>query len=122
MRFRSQQRLRRQSDFLKVREQGRTFRCPHFFLQLLETAPPEELLRRIGIITSRRIGNAVKRNRARRLFREIFRTNQEALPKTCDMVIVVRSSYRTASIKELQRLFLKGIQFVRNQSLSEGEF
>ena len=122
MRFRSRQRLRRQGDFLKVREQGRTFRCPHFFLQLLETAPPEELLRRVGIITSRRIGNAVKRNRARRLFREIFRTNQEALPQACDTVIVVRSNCHTASLEELQELFLKGIQFVSNRSRPGGEF
>jgi len=109
MRFQRRQRLRRQGDFIQVKEQGKTFRCPHFFLQLLETDSPKPHRRRIGIITSRRVGNAVKRNRARRQFREIFRKNQEALPGKCDMVIVVRSSFDQAHFVELQNLFLKGV-------------
>ena len=112
MRFHSRQRLRRQGDFLRVREQGRTFRCPHFFLQLLVEPTQEKGLRRIGIITSRRVGIAVKRNRGRRIFREIFRKNQEALPEACDLVVVVRSTFDQANHDELQKLFLKAVRHV----------
>ena len=73
--------------------------------------PEGEGIRRIGVITSRRVGNAVKRNRARRLFREIFRRNQESLPKSCDLVIVVRSCYDVAGFEELQSLFLKAVNY-----------
>ena len=93
-----------------------TFRCPHFFLQLQATGSSSaQKLRRIGIITSRRVGNAVKRNRARRLFREIFRINQESLPENCDMVIVVRSCYEESGFKELQALFLKAVSYTSNK-------
>ncbi|MBT3468396.1 MAG: ribonuclease P protein component [Opitutae bacterium] len=112
MRFYKQQRLRRQSDFHKVRERGRTFRCPHFFLQFQpKVTCGNEERRRIGIITSRRVGNAVKRNRGRRLFREIFRRNQDSLPKCCDLVVVVRSCYNVAGFDELQELYLKAVNY-----------
>ena len=45
---------------------------------------------RIGLVTSRRVGNAPRRNRIRRLLREAFRLTQHELPAGYDMVVVVR--------------------------------
>ena len=110
MRLQSRQRLRKQSDFLKVREQGNTFRCPHFFLQILIDPKRQKCLRRIGIITSRRVGIAVKRNKGRRILREIFRRNQKTLPESCDLVVVMRNTFNQASFTEMEKLFLKAIE------------
>lgn len=44
---------------------------------------------RLGLVVSRRIGNAVERNRWKRLLREAFRHEQAALP-ALDLVCVVR--------------------------------
>jgi len=46
---------------------------------------------RLGISIGRRFGNAVMRNRAKRLLREAFRLDLELLPKSTDMVAVPRN-------------------------------
>jgi ribonuclease P protein component len=45
---------------------------------------------RIGITTTRRLGKAVTRNRARRLVREAYRTHRKQIPSGLDFVFVVR--------------------------------
>jgi ribonuclease P protein component len=45
---------------------------------------------RLGLSVSRRVGNAVVRNRAKRLLREAFRLIQHDLPAGFDLVVVVR--------------------------------
>ena len=46
----------------------------------------EDGLTRIGLSVSRRVGNAVVRNRWKRLIREAFRTQQADMPKGIDLV------------------------------------
>jgi ribonuclease P protein component len=43
---------------------------------------------RIGLTVSRKVGNAVVRNRVRRRLREIVRTHRELLAPGCDHVVV----------------------------------
>lgn len=44
---------------------------------------------RIGLSVSRRVGNAVVRNRVRRLIREVFRRHASALPNV-DLVVIAK--------------------------------
>ena len=60
-------RLRRSSDFARLRERGRTWRHPFLILSVIENNLEHN---RYGLIVSKRLGNAVKRNRVRRLMRE----------------------------------------------------
>ena len=58
---------------------------------------------RVAIQTSRRVGNAVRRNRIRRLLREAFRLMQHDLPVGYDWVINVRP-HDTAMLADYQRM------------------
>ncbi|MDP0500351.1 MAG: ribonuclease P protein component [Verrucomicrobiota bacterium JB022] len=91
MRFHPRQHIRRTAEFEVVRQHGRGRECGPFLFQL-HVVPEAERppLRRVGVIASKRTGNAVHRNRAKRRLRELFRLYQDRLPPNCDVVLVAR--------------------------------
>lgn len=62
---------------------------------------------RIGLSTSRQVGTAPRRNRIRRLLREVFRHMQHDFPRGYDLVIVVRR-HEPLALAEYQRI-LSGV-------------
>jgi len=81
-------RLRSRGEFTAVQKTGR--RAPGRVLTLL--GQPNDLGRdRLGIIASRKVGNAVIRNRAKRRVREIFRRIQDPNARPFDLVVIVRT-------------------------------
>jgi ribonuclease P protein component len=65
---------------------------------------------RLGVITSRRIGNAVARARARRLLREAFRLHQSRLRLPVDMVLVARASIVGQKFAGVERDYLTALR------------
>ncbi len=110
MRFPVYQRIRRKPVFQHVRQRGIRIHCGAFVLQAARRRDPDADRRlrdlpRIGIITSRRVGPAVVRNRARRLMREVFRLNQQRLPRSLDIVIVMRATFVKETFQTLEQRF-----------------
>lgn len=109
MRLGAEQRLRRAADFEQVRRHGRRVHCGAFVLQVLRRSthvyPGGSAGCRFAVIASRRVGNAVKRNRAKRLFREILRFHQGCLPWDCDAVVVVRVDFEKYPFVVLKQRF-----------------
>ena len=101
------QRLRKQSDFQKVRNEGTRILCGPFIFQCRLPLSGEGQGRRLGVIASRRVGNAVKRNLGKRRFRTIFRDHASALPEHSDVVIVLRASFDRHAYSDLERRFLR---------------
>ena len=67
---------------------------------------PEGNPSRLGVVTSRRIGKAHVRNRARRLVRECFRLHQHELLQPVELVLVARRSIAGRKFHSVERHFL----------------
>ncbi len=67
---------------------------------------PDDATTRLGVLTSRKIGSAVVRNRARRLLREAFRVHQAELTRSMDLVLVARPSILNRAWADVERDFL----------------
>ena len=64
-------RLRKSWEFQSVKKKGVKHMGSNFWLQIAFDNEDSQIPK-LGIITSRRFGNAVNRNKAKRLIREIF--------------------------------------------------
>lgn len=65
------EKLKKRSEFLAVAKTGLKWVTPAFIIQIYRK-PSEESIR-YGITASRKVGNAVKRNRAKRRLRALIR-------------------------------------------------
>jgi ribonuclease P protein component len=82
-------RLRRSDDFARLRKIGRAHRHPFAVFSYAENDLGHN---RYGFIVGRRVGNAVKRNRARRLMRESLRLLHPYIHPGVDIVLIARTA------------------------------
>jgi len=57
---------------------------------------------RLGISVQRKTGNAIRRNRIKRLIRETFRLNPDLFPPCCDVVFAVRPGFVINRLADMQ--------------------
>ena len=93
-------RLRRRAEFQKVFDSGQRIRGR--FLTLL-VAAGQGSTTRLGIVASRKLGDSVRRNRAKRLIREIFRHGPQPDSHTgVDIVVIPRVELFGAAYASLE--------------------
>ena len=64
---------------------------------------------RLGVAATRKIGGAVRRNRAKRLIRDIFRRHKP-LPPGLDIVVVARPELASTPLSILEAEYLSSLQ------------
>lgn len=105
--FRKQNRILKRADFLRTYDKGRVYRrsLVHVFILAGSTADgtvaSEMGPTRLGITATRKTGNAVKRNRARRLVRESFRHTLPDLKPGYEIVVNVTRAATAAPYEKL---------------------
>ncbi len=101
-------RLKQRHDFAELKQKGQRLAAGCLIANW--TPSPAGASSRLGIITSRKLGSAVPRSRARRLLRETFRLHQHDLRQPVTMVLVARSSILGKQRVEVERDFLSALR------------
>ncbi|SIR20511.1 MULTISPECIES: ribonuclease P protein component, partial [Acidiphilium] len=97
--------LPKRADFLRAAARGRKMARPGVVVQVFKTSPDDQL--RLGLTASRKTGNAVARNRARRRLRAAFRL-ELAARRACgevagaDIVLIARKDSATVDFTHLR--------------------
>ncbi len=98
-------RLTQTSQFADTYEQRQC--CAGRLMRLWVRRAPDSSLR-LGVVASKRVGNAPRRARAKRLLREAFRINRHRFVAECDIVMTARYAIldvkRQVVEKEMLRL------------------
>jgi ribonuclease P protein component len=95
------ERLKKRPEYLYV-ARGERWVTTSFVLQVRKRASDENLPARTGFTASRKVGNAVLRNRARRRLKEAARLGlQEHLLLGHDYVVVARGAAQSYSFSKL---------------------
>ena len=96
------QRLKQRAEFLRVASHRRKWVTPGLVLQAVPSVPADDVSVRVGFTVTRKVGNAVKRNRARRRLRAAA---AEVLPGQAragfDLVLIGRDSTLTRPYRDL---------------------
>lgn len=92
-------RLRRSADYRFVQGRGRRVRLAHVLVLYTPGRAPQS---RFGLVVSRKVGNAVRRNRVKRWLREAIRRNRSALAGRWDLAIVAHPTAVHAGLVALE--------------------
>ena len=96
----AKKRIHKQREYSEIFKKGRRLKFPEFILIFKENSLPYS---RVGISVGRKFGNAVRRNRAKRLCRELFRLNQHNLPEGIDIVFLPRKELLETEWEKLSK-------------------
>lgn len=102
--FKKKEKLKRKKEFQNIFQFGIKLRDSYFIIYRHNNSFH---FSRIAIVTSRKFGNAVNRNRMKRRIREIYRTNKMEFSEGNDYIIIPTRKAKKISYKILKdKLFL----------------
>ncbi len=103
-RFGRMDRLRARSSFLAVQQRGRRLPGQNLVIYVLPRPLQERQQRaRMGLVVSKKVGNAVARNRVKRWLRECYRRMDPPAPAGIDLVVIARPSEAKSSYRRTAR-------------------
>tara|TARA_B100001245_G_C22651084_1_gene319684 strand:- start:98 stop:460 length:363 start_codon:yes stop_codon:yes gene_type:complete len=105
LRLKRAMRIRHRADFAHLKEQGQRLARGCLVLNWQELSAGATS--RFAVITTRKLGKAIVRNRCRRLVRECFRLHQHALRVPVEMVLIARASMVGQSYGAVEHDYLR---------------
>ncbi|KYZ75713.1 hypothetical protein AXX12_10920 [Anaerosporomusa subterranea] len=95
--------LRKNKSFQAVYKGGKSVSNRLLVLYML---PNQSNSNKIGFAAGKKLGNAVVRNRVKRMMREVFRLNRDKLPHGYDFILVGRKPVVEVKTQEVASAFL----------------
>ncbi len=111
--FSPQERIKKKSEFLLLYKQGRRYKGEHFSLIYL---PNNLLFSRFAVVVSRKVGDAVDRNKIKRWLRELFRRNKELLKNPMDIIVIPKKDIMELSWSFIRKEYLTAIDFINQNN------
>lgn len=105
--LRPHERLRKKAEFQKVYAAGERS-WGRFFVAYVYYRRAGPL--RIGVVASRKLGDAVRRNRAKRVLREIFRRNKPVVSVSADVVLIARVALLDAKYSQVEEEYVRRVR------------
>ncbi len=102
--FPKKYKIKSKKEFQRVYEKGQSVVDG---MSVFYVLPSENEKIKIGFAVGKKIGNAVVRNRVKRMMREIFRKHKNELKGNKRVVWVARQRLALADIKTYERVFLR---------------
>ena len=95
--------LKDKAEFQRVYRGGESYANRYLVLYVFMANGPKG---KVGFAAGKKLGNAVERNRVKRLLRECYRLHQQQLEKNCSYLLVGRKAAVTAGFAEVEKAFL----------------
>jgi ribonuclease P protein component len=96
--FPDSQKISKRADFQKILREGKKVHTKHFIVVCCKA---DHGTVRLGLAVSRKVGNAVKRNRVKRVIREFFRRNKSLFAISSDAVIIAKQGAHELSYQQV---------------------
>ena len=118
-------RIKKSNEFSSIRSLGLRRVMPYFITQLKFFESNEDGARslpetRLGVVASRRVGNAVVRNRGKRIIRRLFFKHRPVLPEGSQLLVVLRLGFDKVSFTQLENDFLESCAWYAKKFKIEG--
>lgn len=92
--------LRRKSDFTGIYNKGKSIGDRYVVLFFRKN---HLTYNRMAFLASKKVGNSVKRNRARRLMKESYRLTDLKIPEGYDFIFIARNTIVSAKCAEVKK-------------------
>jgi ribonuclease P protein component len=101
-------RLAQNRDFMRIRQRGERLVLGCLIANWSKL--PDASAPRLGVVTSKKIGGAPVRSRARRLLRESFRLHQHEFAQPVEIVLVARNSIAGKKFADVEKDYLAALK------------
>ena len=110
-----QERIRKKSDFVVLYKKGSRLRGKYFDVVYCANQLP---FSRMAVVVSKKVGNAVVRNRVKRWIRELFRRHKDLMQVPSDLILVIRKDILDLSREERAAEYYSALRRIARRRMS----